>query len=165
MMIPRLDWQDREFDTQQRSAKLLPRKLVFSGAYTRGVSQKPYLILYDRETLNKSVVKLFKSNGTVTCLSYGPYDNGHILLGTSTGDFIAFDSIKLSKICNIKISETPVTSIAIEWTQLVLIGTKETETLAAVSFIETKEKYVYMELGTRKYATVVINNKTSKQLT
>lgn len=31
--MPRLDWQDREFDTQQRASKQLPRKLLFSGRY------------------------------------------------------------------------------------------------------------------------------------
>ena len=45
---------------------------------------------------------------------YGPYDNGHILLGLTTGDFIAFDSMQLTKIVNIKISDSPVTSISLE---------------------------------------------------
>ena len=31
--MPRLDWQDREFDTMQRSQKILPRKIIFAGEY------------------------------------------------------------------------------------------------------------------------------------
>jgi hypothetical protein len=52
----------------------------------------PILMIYDREQSHKSVVRLFKSRGTITCVQYGPYDNGHILVGTSTGDFFAFDT-------------------------------------------------------------------------
>ena len=33
IVMPRLDWQDREFDTQQRAQKQLPRKIVFAGKY------------------------------------------------------------------------------------------------------------------------------------
>ena len=31
--VPRLDWQDREFDTIQRANKQLPKKLIFAGAW------------------------------------------------------------------------------------------------------------------------------------
>ena len=73
-------------------------------------------MIHDREQNHKSVVRLFKSRGYITCVQYGPYDNGHILIGTSTGDFFAFDTNQLNKLCNIKLSDCPVTSIAIEWT-------------------------------------------------
>jgi len=33
--MPRLDWQDREFDTQQRASKQLPRKILFAGRYIK----------------------------------------------------------------------------------------------------------------------------------
>ena len=33
--MPRLDWQDREFDTMQRASKQLPRKILFAGRYAR----------------------------------------------------------------------------------------------------------------------------------
>jgi hypothetical protein len=76
----------------------------------------PFIMTFDREQTFKSVVKLFKSRGTITCVEYGPYDNGHILVGLSTGDFLAFDTVSLHKLCNIKMSDSPITSITIEWT-------------------------------------------------
>jgi len=77
----------------------------------------PMLVLFDREKPLNSKVKLFKSKGQITCLNYGPYDNGHILVGTSTGDFLAFDSVNLGKLLCIKLSVVaPITSISIEWT-------------------------------------------------
>lgn len=117
----------------------------------------PFIMLYDREVATKSIAKLFKSRGYITCVHFGPYDNGHILIGTSTGDFFAFDTLELKKLCNIKLSDYPITNITIEWTQLVLIGVQQTGEVTAITFIETKQKYVYMEIGSRKYATVVID--------
>jgi hypothetical protein len=145
---------------------VLPKKIVFSGSYTRSSQGvMPFLMIYDRENKQKSVVKLFKSHGEISCLGYGPYDNGHILVGTSTGDFLAFDSIRLSKLCCIKLADFPVTNIAVEWTQLVLVGVRETGEVTAVSFIEQREKYLYMEMSNRKYATVVISKQQAKALT
>jgi hypothetical protein len=60
------------------------------------------------------MTKPFKSRGLISALQYGPYDNGHILVGLTTGDFFAFDSISLRKLCNVKISNSPITSITIE---------------------------------------------------
>lgn len=113
-------------------------------------------MMYDREKTFKSAVKLFKSRGFITCVSFGPYDNGHILVGSSTGDFFAFDSIFLNKLCNIKLGDSPITNITVEWTQLVLIGMSQKTEVTAITFIQTKQKYVYMEIGSKKYATVVI---------
>ena len=36
------------------------------------------------------------------------------------------------------------------------------EEVRALSFIETKQKYVYVELGTKRFATVVIDQKPKK---
>ena len=128
--MPRLDWQDREFDTQQRASKQLPRKIVFAGKYEKdsvssagayadgktafSKKRQPFLMLFDRVKSEQTIVKAFKSRGLITSRAYGPYDNGHILVGTSTGDFLAFNSLNLTKICNVKVARHPVTSITIE---------------------------------------------------
>ena len=38
--MPRLDWQDREFDTQQRASKQLPRKILFAGLYHKALASQ-----------------------------------------------------------------------------------------------------------------------------
>jgi hypothetical protein len=43
----------------------------------------------------------------------------------------------------------------------VLVGVQATQEVTALSFIETKNKYVYMEMGSRKYATLVLGKKKS----
>ena len=129
--MPRLDWQDREFDTQQRASKLLPRKILFAGRYSRQSSRtpkkiQPFLMLHDRVKQDMTVVKAFKSRGLISALAYGPYDNGHVLVGTTTGDFLAFDSLTLNKLCCVKVANHPITTITIEPTQAVLVGVKKT---------------------------------------
>lgn len=95
-------------------------------------------MLFDRVKQEQTIVKAFKSRGFISSLSYGPYDNGHILVGTSTGDFLAFNSLSLAKICNVKVANHPVTSITIEPTQAVLVGIQETNEVTALTFIEQK---------------------------
>ena len=61
-------------------------------------------MLYDRTKSDMTIVKAFKSRGMITCINYGPYDNGHVLVGTSTGDFLAFNSLTLTKLCCVKVA-------------------------------------------------------------
>ena len=96
------------------------------------------MALFDTFKQETTTVKAFKSRGRITCLAYGPYDNGHILIGTSTGDFLAFNAITLQKICNVKVgmNNCPVTSLAIDPTQAVLVGLKDTQEVISLTFIE-----------------------------
>ena len=77
-------------------------------------------MLYDRFKQHTSLTKLFETNSEIqsnvqiSAVEYGPYDNGHILTGLTNGLFIAFDSLNLTKLCQIKICDSPVTSICIE---------------------------------------------------
>ena len=92
-------------------------------------------MLFDRIEESKTILKAFKSRGEITCLAYGPYDNGHVLIGTSTGDFFAFHSQSLTKICNLKVGG-PVTSITVDPTQAVLVGVKDSSEVIGLTFIE-----------------------------
>jgi hypothetical protein len=51
--MPRLDWQDREFDTMQRQQKVLPRKIILSGEYNAVgedvAKTRPFLMVFDRQ--------------------------------------------------------------------------------------------------------------------
>jgi len=100
--------------------------------------KQPFLMLFDRVKSDMTIVKAFKSRGIITTLTYGPYDNGHVLVGTSTGDFLAFNSMTLTKICCVKVAEHPVTSITVEPTQAVLVGVRATQEVTALTFIEQK---------------------------
>ena len=67
VLMPRLDWQDREFDTMQRSQKVLPRKIIFAGEYNAigedARQTRPFLMLFDRVKQDFTVTKPFRSRG------------------------------------------------------------------------------------------------------
>lgn len=69
----------------------------------------------------------------------------------------------LRKLCNVKISSSPVTSITIEPTQMVLVGVRESQRVVALTFIENKQKYFYVDLGHGKYATVIAPNEKKQR--
>jgi hypothetical protein len=60
--LPRLDWQDREFDTIQRAQKILPRKIILAGEYLEmrvnknggEAKHEPFLMLLDHWNLKNS---------------------------------------------------------------------------------------------------------------
>ena len=95
-------------------------------------------MVYDRVKTELSVIKAFKSRGFISCVTYGPYDNGHILVGSTTGDFFAFNTVSLQKICNVKVAVCPVTSITIEPTQVVFLGVQDTREVVCLTFIEQR---------------------------
>ena len=81
-----------------------------------------------------------------------------MLVGTSTGDFLAFDSLSLQKLCCVKVAAHPITTINIEPAQAVFVGIRNTKEVVMLTFIERKEKYVYIELENKKYCTLVLKN-------
>lgn len=51
-------------------------------------------MIYDRAREKPSAVYIFESSkGKVTALKYGPYDNGHIVVGFDSGIIAILDTI------------------------------------------------------------------------
>lgn len=115
----------------QRATKQLPKKIILAGTYlplvvelsnvstqsqvdSHGGKLQPFIMLFDRSRHESSVTRTFTSDGLISSLVYGPYDNGHILIGMTTGDFFAFDSMQLTRLVNVKVANSPITSISIE---------------------------------------------------
>ena len=43
-------------------------------------------------------IKLLRVPGQVSCLAFGPYDNGYLLLGTNTGHLLVLEPLSLDRI-------------------------------------------------------------------
>ena len=75
---------------------------MVSGTYylysEKGVDVNPYVLLYNRCDSSQSIIKAFKSPHLVTSIGYGPYDNGHVLVGMENGIVIAFSAVDMAKI-------------------------------------------------------------------
>lgn len=145
-IFPRLEWSDRIADIYQQNQKIIPKKLIFSGLDSENCS---YVMIYDRAREKPSAVYIFEaSKGRVTCLKYGPYDNGHICVGFDTGVIAILDSIQLRKLFERQIFEvdTPVQSLTFDPTNLVIATTNDGE-VVALSLLESKVKYTYLDMG------------------
>lgn len=90
----------------------------------------------------------------ITCINYGPYDNGHILVGLSDGKLIAFDYLTLERLESVKIfDKKAITSITFDPTNYVFVG-GENGKVICLSYIDKKMHYLYLDLGTNKFCTV-----------
>ena len=47
-------------------------------------------------------IKLLSGSAKITALSFGPYDNGHILLGLNTGHLLILSPINLDTLLRIQ---------------------------------------------------------------
>lgn len=124
--------------------------------------QKAFIMLYDRGNNKPTVIKLIESYARIMSLKYGPYDNGHIMAGLSNGIILAYSAIDLTKLYQYQLFSSPVTLITFDPTNYV-IATSQYGDVAGISLIENKVKYVYVDLGKRKYCTVQMPIKQAKQ--
>ena len=102
------------------------------------------MLIYDRQKNQPTIIKLIDSFARIMCLKYGPYDNGHVIAGLSNGMILVFSSIDLAKLYQYKIFASPISQIVTS-----LYGD-----VGGISLIENKVKYLYVELGKRKFCTV-----------
>ena len=97
-------------------------------------------------------------NNKVTCLNFGPYDNGYIIVGTSSGHIIVLNPITLKRVFSDHLFPTSeVKSITFEPTQLVMVGSSR-GTVKALNIVKQQMAYVYLDLGQKEYATVTLNH-------
>eukprot|EP00347_Sterkiella_histriomuscorum_P022530 403338142 len=163
LIIQRLDWSDRYFDFVQLNYKQIPNKLLLIGQYQlpdnlTKMHNSSYVMQLNRSNIGQSIIKAFKTNYLITSLQYGPYDNGHILIGMQNGVLLAFDSINMQKLYQIQIfDQLPITNIIIDPISQILISSNQGNEVVAVTFIKTQIDYVYIDLGKRKYCTVLLD--------
>lgn len=111
-------------------------------------------MIYNLEESQAKVIKIIDVESEITCINYGPYDNGHILVGLSDGKLIAFDYLTLERLESVKIfDKKAITSITFDPTNYVFVG-GENGKLICLSYIDKKMHYLYLDLGTNKFCTV-----------
>ncbi|CDW85419.1 UNKNOWN [Stylonychia lemnae] len=157
----RLDWSDRYFDFVQLTYKQIPTKILLAGLYTSSLlkyeKNNSYVLMLNRTNKQQSIIKAFKSQYRITSLNYGPYDNGHVLVGMENGTLLAFSSIDMSKLYQVRIFDREINRITIDPTNQVILGSNQSQELATVTFIESKVDYVYVDLGKKKFCTILLN--------
>ena len=145
-IFPRLEWSDRIADIYAQNTKTIPKKLIFAGHDSQDC---PYVMIYDRAQEKPNSVYIFdKSKGNITCLKYGPYDNGHIVVGFSSGIIAILDTLSLAKLFERQTFEvgTAVRCITFDPTNLIIASTDDGE-VVSLSLLESRVKYTYLEMG------------------
>jgi len=104
------------------------------------------------------MIRLANANVQITQASYGPFDNNYIVLGLSNGSVIGLDSIDLNIKFTINLFSGPVKNIEFDPTNLIFVSSKDLRQVAALSLIEKKVNYVYLDLGNRRFGTVCLDN-------
>ena len=115
-----------------------------------------FVLIYDRHKETIVAVYIFEQEkGQITQVKYGPYDNGHIVLGFSTGIISILDSVSLTKLFDKQIFEEgqSVAGITFDPTNLV-IATSDLGEVVSLSLVENRVKYTYIELGQNQFCTV-----------
>ena len=101
----------------------------------------------------------------ITSIGYGPYDNGYLLLGTTSGHLLVFDPLNLDRISTqlmfdsnniLDENRNAITQITFDPTQTVFVGNKS-GILKAVNIVKQEMKYIYLDLGQREYCTIALN--------
>lgn len=106
-----------------------------------------FIAMYNFHEQKIEKIQLLKTiYGSVSCVNFGPFDNGYLLLGLSKGVFIAFDINNLTIIMKEKPFDTAISKITFEPTNLVFVTSKEQEVIA-INFIKREMHYLYVELG------------------
>ena len=122
--VPRLEWSDRILDIIYQSNRALVSKLIFAGTcLKKNEDVKQYLLLYSTKDNKITNIKMLKTGSPkITCLEYGPYDNGHILVGLSNGTIIVYNSFDLSRMHQFSLFDSPIKLITLDPTNLVFIS-------------------------------------------
>ena len=128
------------------------------------------------------MIKCFQSNtqAQITVVNYGPFDNGHICVGFSTGHILILSSFDLASIYRTQVFAPadpqrgiPVSRIVFDPLNMMLVTADEVPQrlpdedadgeeltyfplMAGLSLIENQADYKYIQMGPQSYMTLVI---------
>jgi hypothetical protein len=111
------------------------------------VENKPFIALYNIEKESIDKIKLLHLKfGDISCINYGPFDNGYLLIGLSSGVIVALELHDLEIVMQEQIFDCSIESITFEPTNLVFITSTNKE-LVAINLIKKEMHYMYLELA------------------
>ena len=126
--------------------------------------QKPYVMQFNLKTKQCDKIKLLNVKGaSVTATNFGPFDNGYLLLGFSSGVLLAIDLLEMEAILHAQLFDNPISSIGFEPTNMIFVCSKNRE-VVALNLVKKETHYVYLELGRKQFCTISYNNRNLNSL-
>ena len=102
------------------------------------------------------IIKVIDTDSEISCINYGPFDNGHIIIGLENGFIILFKYPNLERIYSRQLfNGSPVTSITFDPTNLIFVGGHNGD-MVSLSCIDQSTNYLYLDFGKNKYFTVTM---------
>mmetsp|Transcript_3458 Transcript_3458/g.3414 ORF Transcript_3458/g.3414 Transcript_3458/m.3414 type:complete len:373 (-) Transcript_3458:230-1348(-) len=131
--VPVLNWANRltaKPDLGQKIQRMiitgvLELKEIHNGTRMNETKQELFLMVYNLDFKQIEKVRTFdkETYKKLTCVNYGPYDNGYIMVGTSTGTLISLDFITLDIIDKKSVFEdVAIQKIEYDPTELIFVG-------------------------------------------
>ena len=105
--MPRLEWEDRKFEQNKLnkpSEVNTPARVLVAGGYSQGVGGvEPFVGLVQLQRkpgqVDTTMIRCFEmvkgARILISSINFGPYDNGHIILGLSNGSILIMSSLDL----------------------------------------------------------------------
>jgi hypothetical protein len=92
--MPVLNWSNRITNKPEMSHKVV--KILLTGEVE--LKMDPYIgkicqfiMCFNLEKKKIEKLKILTGDAKVSCINYGPYDNGHVMLGMSDGTLLTFE--------------------------------------------------------------------------
>jgi hypothetical protein len=85
--IPMLKWSARSNLTHLTKVK----NLVVVGSCIHKLKEKSFVMIFNMKDEKAELVKILDTHCEVSAVAWGPFDNGHVLLGLADGQLLAYD--------------------------------------------------------------------------
>jgi len=120
--FPRLSWSDRkvsEFEITRQSAL---QKVVVAGHCLHQRKERPFLAKVNLQECKIELIKILSVEDKISEVNFGPYDNGHLLVGFKSGVLHIFDPVELTRMQSINLFTSSIKQIRFEPTSLIFVG-------------------------------------------
>jgi len=81
LCIPKLKWSNRDI----AGFKEKQTKIIVTGELFFKAKARNFIMVYNLERCEAEAIKILDIAVDITALAYGPYDNGHVLVGLNDG--------------------------------------------------------------------------------
>eukprot|EP00347_Sterkiella_histriomuscorum_P023093 403335977 len=181
LQFPVLQWSNRlhnKSDPQNQLVKIIvlgtlqvhekSTSISQIGMQTKQTQLKQFVMVLNLQTLQIEQMKYFSLKPKVSCIQWGPYDNGYILMGFTSGMLLSLEYPSLKLFDQKQVFDgiyggayknaAKITSISCEPTKLVFVGSENGQ-MIALSFVKEDVHYMYLDMGLRRYCTLKVNKK------
>ena len=121
--VPKLEWSGRLTDILYKD---FPTHVILAGSYKEANKTKSCVIKYNICKHECTAAAFIDSPAIVSCISYGPYDNGPVMIGLNDGTILSLDYYSLDLMFKLNAEiKGAVKWITYEPCNRIIVGTEE----------------------------------------